>query len=241
MLDWRNPEDYAYLTDYSLHEWAWEFLRRCADYRSDYAQWQAALAEFRSVPREYNDPIDRALGIYASIFLADATQRWGLSPSQLIEPELTAREAGINFQSQAGVEILLDWKAPDPKDGDQWPGYPFYLALQFDFRFDISTQLEIARERLERFSKHLLDAGIVSPAPTPVARKFRVRRFPLYVRLLDAELSGSSIGETGRVLFADRADPRKHTKEVRETARLIASKGYRELLLLPPYLHEGGI
>lgn len=134
------------------------------------------------------------------------------------------------------------WEAPDPKPGDLWPGYPGTAVFQFDLHYSVDVQIAIAAERLRRFSQHLTERYSYTPiSPTPTARRLRVRQFPLYVRMLDAELQGSSIGEIGRVLFPGRADPRNNVKEVRTTARKIAAGGYKDLLLLPPYSAPRGI
>lgn len=56
--DWRSPRAYDYLQDLSSSGLAWEFLRRNADYRADYA----------------NSDIRAALDAGA----AGSTRRWGL-------------------------------------------------------------------------------------------------------------------------------------------------------------------
>lgn len=56
--DWRSPKAYDYLQDLSAPGLAWEFLRRNADYRADYA----------------NPDIRAALDAGA----AGSTRRWGL-------------------------------------------------------------------------------------------------------------------------------------------------------------------
>lgn len=36
LADWQNPEEYAYTETMTLHDWAWEFLRRDSRYRDDW-------------------------------------------------------------------------------------------------------------------------------------------------------------------------------------------------------------
>lgn len=57
--DWRSPEAYAIMQDAEAADFAWEFLRRNADYREDHRRLQNRGSLF-AVSRKFR-------------------QRWGLS------------------------------------------------------------------------------------------------------------------------------------------------------------------
>lgn len=60
--DWRHTTAYAYLSDLTPPSFAWEFLRRSADYRAEYERMQG----------------QDALGIVSEAATADLARRWGL-------------------------------------------------------------------------------------------------------------------------------------------------------------------
>jgi transcriptional regulator/type VI secretion system activator RovC-like protein len=227
-LDWKNPDDYAYLNDYNLHEWAWEFLRRNPEYRKAYFALEAMAT--KGILQEIQEDREKREAFQA---LHEATtEPWGLRlPSN---PRNNFREAKVFFEYRAGVEILRSWTAPEAAPDTPWPGHPRYVALKFDFLYDVETQIEIAGDILRGFARMLGNEFEFYEPLAAKTRRFRVRQFPLYVRILDADLAGATIGAIGRVLFQGRADQRKNVKSVRETARQMAREDYRELLLLPP-------
>lgn len=60
--DWRFPTAYDYLSDLTPPALAWEFLRRCPEYRAEYERMQG----------------EDALGIVSEAASADLARRWGL-------------------------------------------------------------------------------------------------------------------------------------------------------------------
>lgn len=61
-LNWRSAEAYDYLSALTPEGLAWEFLRRNADYRTEYDRLQEEVAS----------------GIATEAALADFARRWGL-------------------------------------------------------------------------------------------------------------------------------------------------------------------
>lgn len=227
-LDWKNPDDYDYLAEFNLHEWAWEFLRRNPEYREAYFALEASAtkAKFREAQE---DPVKweafRALHIAA-------TEPWGLRMPA--NPRFTYREAFPNFVQQAGVQMPPSWTAPEAEEGDLWPGYPHTVVLQFDLHYSVEIQIQIAAERLRRFGRHIAEAFNYQPI-APKTKQYRKGQFPLYVRILDAELAGATIGQMSRELFRGTEDQRGNLKSMRATAQRMSRKDYRDLLLLPPW------
>jgi hypothetical protein len=226
MPDWRKAEDYAYAANYDLHQWAWEFLRRNQEYREAYSAWHAGLTAAQQDPKDPH--------IWSASWFD--FRPFGLMGAA--DPDLSYDEARPVFAERVGVQVLDKWDPWMPEDGSAhpWPGHPSFVALRVDLHYSIKEQLEIAGDLLHRFqlhSKETVDSfAVLEPAP----RTFQMRQFVLYLRILDAELDGATIGNMGRVLFPDTKGEtqRQHLKKIRVTARQMASAGYRDLLLLPP-------
>lgn len=239
MPDWRNPDDYAYLKDCDLHQWAWEFLRRNKDFRRAYFALEFALeetskrealeiAQEEPVAAETSqDPHRRTT--FWKLYIA-ASAPWGLiSPA---DPRCDFHTARALFKHRAGVEILSSWET---NKNENWPGYPDVVALKFDLNYSVEISIEIAAEQLRRFSQHLRENSKYQPRTPKKTRRFHRDSFPLYARILDAALAGASDGEITNALFAGhRGDPRRSMTKVRETANRMAAIDYRELLLLAP-------
>jgi len=229
-LDWRNPDDYSYLEDYDLHEWAWEFLRRNPEYRKAYFALEA-VATSAMLQEMQEDSAKREM-FWGRHFAA--TEPWGLRMAA--NPRHDFREARVFFTDRAGVGMPKEWKAPDPRPESLWPGYPATVVLRFDLNYSVDVLSEIAAEQLRQCAKHLHERF---PDFEPLAPRRSVRpqrgQFLLYVRILDAELAGASDGKITQELFGDKDDPRRSMTKTRETARRMAAKGYRDLLLRPPH------
>ena len=42
-MSWDNPEDYRYTSTHTVRDWGWEFIRRSAEYKTE---WGKALSNF---------------------------------------------------------------------------------------------------------------------------------------------------------------------------------------------------
>ncbi len=227
MPDWRNPEDYAYLEGYDLHHWAWEFLRRNPEYRAAYY----AFAPYEDMETQGKLNTREKWQAFRELNEAASTP-WGLKfPT---DPELTYDEGYPCFEGLAGVSMPVKWDATPYRRAHLWPGYPHRVAIVFDFHKPIDIQIDIAAERLRRYARHIAETFKFEAPRVRPPKGLRVRQFPLYVRILDAELQGATIGEMGRELFGHRQQQRGNLKSVRATARRMASQGYRDLIALPP-------
>jgi len=225
MPDWRKAEDYAYTEGLTLHEWAWEFLRRNPEYRADWASLQDKIASGELI-RDMNATTE-ANAHYASMNLAG---KWDLYTMDDPYKAAIERHFRPHFRYTTDVSILQgDTGQGAYRDGVLWVHWPLNPALRFNLLVPIEPQLEVARQILTRLRNQL-----------KVADKVRVRtgkpqpdKFPLYVRVLDAYLDGAKDNEVGRALFADAYDPRLKAREVNEAARKLTNSGYRDLLLTP--------
>jgi hypothetical protein len=211
MPDWRNPDDYAYAEKLRLHDWAWEFLRRSHAYRLAWDRFLIAAAADKRVAYE------------------SASGEFGLV--EPVDPDLSAAETGeVSWWEAVGVRILADW-SPSTRENQPWPGFPRVIGLAFDFTVPLKLQIAQATDVLKRCLETLETIGFpMEEDPKPRVRVSRTR-FTLYLRLLDAERAGASLGEMGRQLFKDHGDQRNSAKEALQNAKRMTESGYRDLLL----------
>ena len=55
-MDWRQAEAYAWCSELTAPEWAWQFLRRNPEYRADYAWF---ISVWRDLEGLYGAPPER--------------------------------------------------------------------------------------------------------------------------------------------------------------------------------------
>jgi hypothetical protein len=220
MPDWRKAEDYAYTESLTLHQWAWEFLRRNPAYREDWASLQARITSGELVS-------DRTL-IDVNIGLAS---RWDLYV--MADPAVAAHEMESRPHFRYTTDVMVH---PDGtlRGGVQWTSGPLNPILVFNLQMPIDSQLEVAKGILRYFRQRL------GPAAGQVRqRKGKPQRakFPLYIRALDGRLEGVSEGKIGLALFKGD-EPRLKARQALKAARLMTSSGYRDLLLSPDTWHR---
>lgn len=223
MPDWRMPEDYAYCRGISWHSWAWEFLRRNPAFVRAWQAYQDVEAALAAAPdSERQAAVDardrawRALG-----------DTWG--PARPLDPAFSSLEVTPRWLRAAGVAIISEFRATH---GEGWPGYPSHVGLLFDFMEPIEPQIRHATRIVREFAQQLQEDGVtLLPTAKPKIRP-NVRRFILYLRLLDAEAAGVGLGEMGRVLFKGKADKIRSAKGTLRQARMLTEHGYRELLMM---------
>ncbi len=234
MADWRKAEDYAYTERLRLHDWAWEFLRRNPAYSLAWdnfwvafhaKDWAKARPGTFILSEESEQKLDAMTAAY------DAASR-GFGLVNAFDPDLSAVETTntISWWEAVGVTILEEWNKPVREDRP-WPGYPRSIGLSFDFTLPLEAQIEQAKETLMRCRETIKEAGLPWEEYKAKVRVDR-SRFGLYLRLLDAERAGASLGEMGRRLFKSHSDQRKSAKNALQRARRMSESGYRELLLM---------
>lgn len=213
--DWRSPEDYAYCENLTLHNWAWEFLRRNSAYR-------AGWAEIHSDNPSENELIERRkeLGAIAGLGLA-------------ADPDLTVFEADVFWMEGAGVKMIWKWSAME-KEGEPlppWPGHPHSCAILFNLRTSVDAQVEHVRRLLDRFQKETEHLAKEAP-PTPRIRP-QTSKYPLYVRALDGRDAGASQREIGIELRPESPEPRDWARAALQAAARLVNGDYLKLLHRP--------
>jgi hypothetical protein len=203
-----QQDPYACCASLTRDQWAWEFLRRNPDYRTDYRQfitlWQALEADYgtpphRDFPRWKLDP--RAYGPLpgSAALQAPGGELCVVDDDRvLIECWMGAKWGFYKFpldperSTPPGPEELA-WRPPPA------PG-PIADAYRFDLSFDLSLplppQLEAAKFRLVSRAAELRRNGLAAPKTVVNQRE----RWTQMVRLLDA--TDKTNGNEGLLLDA---------------------------------------
>ena len=213
MPDWRNPADYEYTAKLTLHQWAWEFLRRNPEYCR---RWKAIMSRDAdtgtSVLKQINERI--TLGGDFGLLMAadpvfrfsDALAQWSIGTG--VKVVVSAREA---------EEILAEW-----------PDLSQKIMLIFDLSEDLRPQLQHAewilptvRENIQRRIDHEPYRPTIRPQPD---------KYPIYVRALDGRAADASQRKIGKLLFPASDEPRDAARRALERADRLVAGGYRDLL-----------
>jgi Proteobacterial transcriptional regulator-like domain len=219
---------YAVFSSLTRDQWAWEFLRRNPDYRSDYRQfirlWQTLEADYGAPPqRDFTrwklDP--RAYGPPAGEGELDNPSGelcLGDGDRVLIECWMGAKWGFYKFpldpeRPSPPSPAELAWRPPPaatPRPADD----PYRLDIPFDLSLPLPPQLEAAKFRLVSRAAELRRAGLTAPSSVASERA----RWTHMLRLLDAQAEGKTV---------DRQD----TGLLRE-AQAIMRGGYLDILRL---------
>lgn len=215
MTDWRNPEDYAHTRTLSLHDWAWEFLRRNPEYRSD---WLELSQEQPRLSAE--DFLEAAKRIGA---------KYGLGMA--IDPSLRPPESHHFWMIGTSLRVL--WGMPDGAEMDKpWPGYPGMAFLVFNLTVLIEPQLQEASRVLHKYQRDLV-AFLGYPEPKATTVRPQTDKYLGYIRALDGREAGASQKTIGVQLFPESPEPRDIARRALKKADDLAKGGYRELLYKP--------
>lgn len=188
--DWKKETDYPLASDTSLDRWAWEFLRRNANFKMEMqraVQEQAAARKAGTLDIAWNrQPVGGVL------------KRWGIAFPFLPEwIESMGLDSPVRFES-----------FPRDLDLAAIEGWHFKIALhrhttrclEFDLTAPITPQLEKASRMLlaSQASPHLQELGV------KVRNNEATKMFPYYLRLLDATDAGATRKEIADFFgFAD--------------------------------------
>jgi hypothetical protein len=213
--DWRNPGDYGYTERLTLHDWAWEFLRRSSEYRSDWQTLEDAKPSLSS--EEYLE--------------AAKTIGSGYGLGMAIDPNLKPPESDHFWMIGCSLRVL--WGMPDgTESGLPWPGYPTAAFLVFNLTVPIEPQLQEASRVLNRYQRELVES-LGYPEPITPSVRPQTDKYCGYIRALDGREAGVSQKKIGEHLFPESPEPRDVARRALAKADKLSQGGYRELLYKP--------
>lgn len=212
--DWRRVADYP--ERISLQRWAWEFLRRNADYQADFA----AMGLRRDEEGQDDDGDDAVFQRVHALAV-----KWGLDvvapdPADAC-PRLRWRTSGATVRQVARGSASVTSTTP---------------TIEFDLSRPLAPQFESARRILQSRQKRMIREGLV---PRPQVERAWCTKYRTYLRVLDA-LSERGFPRQEKVpvpdleFIAEELDARGgvQTANLRKwisAARNLRDGGYRDL------------
>ena len=179
-LDWRKPEDYEFTQDLELDEWAWEFLRRCPEYRQEWA----------NLAKRY--PVGKRFGGIDIIF--NDCGAWGMR--FYLDPEIKNSNS-FGFTPPGGG-MFNPYSFDRKSKGLVLMTGTTKVYCEFDVRLPINPQIKNIRKILENCQKK---------CPTKTRKSFKPNyphaEWPKYLRLLDALIEEALDPEIEAVLYPE--------------------------------------
>lgn len=202
MPDWRNADTYSYTDGIGYKAWAWEFLRRNADYRDDWSECQGDMA--KAARRAAKFGLITALDPNAPACREDGVFLWW--SKKLVADHVVALNRGWIAETLAAMPLKIE-------------------CLTFDVSKPVDQQLKAARALLRKL-KRARKSGAMK-ADTKAHKKL----WKDYLRALDARNAGEPLKEIACVLFGHPAKVNKAADLIRQAKRL-RDGGYRKIIAL---------
>ena len=200
LADWREAGAYPAAGDTLMARWHWEFLRRNAQYQSDYQRYtridasrtsdREAIARrygLEGIMLDYNDPLEA---------LFSSPRRSG--PVRMIQWQTEWVSADEKGRLIEGPRTDLDYLDPRIRQHE--------CCVVLNLREALEPQITSAHERLRKLQAHYAD------------KRGDVTRYPYYLRLVDAWDDGATESEMGTVLMPE-ALVRTAVKVIRDDLR----------------------
>lgn len=173
MADWKNAIDYEFDDADRRERWVWEFMRRNAAYRSDFASVHALTKKQLDMYRG-----EAGEGVRPIITPAKSLGwKWQMDGA-IQDPADDAVPAFRLSAPEAPLLNGLDRYYEIPDDCGQARPLPEFSVLVFRLDQDLDTQLSAASQLLRVLQKRTGDR--------PKRKNLRPLEFPTYLRVLDA-------------------------------------------------------
>ena len=222
--DWKNDADYEFTKDSDSYgwRWAWEFLRRNADYQDDWDKVVQTL--YQIVPAYKIDISDDCFCIEPNQI--DCKKKWWIA--RFVNPD-TDFPIMLDFENSYGHIYRNSTKINLLQE---------QVAAIFDLRLPIKRQVELTRLRLHNLQKEYKRKGLIESVRRPKTQSDLWRS---YLRVLDAKTVGAKDKEIDEFVFhshreQDKDDPYYYNKIIRDalkSAIKLVNGGYRDILSRP--------
>lgn len=241
---WNDTGSYEYTRKLNASQWAWEFLRRNAEYQKDWywfnETWQAMEADYGSPPnrdmsRWKQD--QRAWRSEAELHGCDAAVCEKKGDGLLIECWMGAKWGFFKFpldphKNAAEVKDILSWRELEAgvqlvdRENATDINNELNVALMFDLTLPLRQQLEEAKRFLVASQRTLKKAGKLESYCITGSRK----RWKKGLQLLDARNAGES--EENILLTLFEGNDLVMAELAMEVEAYVAG-GYTQILLMP--------
>lgn len=201
LIDWLAIENYPALgqgRDWwnSSQRWAWEFMRRNAEYEADRERWPAAWGDGLY-------PADEAYKVRRE--LAD---KWGVTCHAKHWPESDNQQGWQRFVW--GLHTIQGFSgaaAGEPghvrRSGEQWEEYLQVRKSEVWVRFDLEEKLDQQLHHAEKYLKDVRAALEISP---PRHRLRKPEKLLQYLRVWDATQGDTPSAEIAEELYPEMAN-----------------------------------
>jgi len=222
--DWTDSKNYSNAAKTSSRAWAWEFLRRNAEYQK--------LWQLEALPNNKKNLSGLQLMEHSENIMKrlewDFGLRTGASPSMKSSaPDFEKRLLFVTHGKRWAKPV--DWPDDvDPYVVNELLEDPSEVILQFDVRWPLKSQIVAAETFLKEHVEQLKEKNKLDPTNHRMIPKY----FREYLRLLDAEAAGEEPKKMSKVIYniIDEYPDHKGQQKVFDSlkrARWLRDKGYR--------------
>lgn len=227
-LDWRDTESYSYVHDLNNEQLAWEFLRRCEEYRADFEVWFARWMELIKSGQDESYPHWRPVQEHMEVLC----QKWSLwsihglgVPTSSLPPEFRDVQA---LRGPHPVSFSFEKTSSDisPRLEEYVPS----VTIRFHLDQPIKKQLALAEKMILKLAKKndvtppRLERKDKRPSRQNVAR---------YIQVLDAKLDNRALIEIAKTLYGEGKSHYDRARDHVDAALKLARSGYMEIYRSP--------
>lgn len=241
---WNNTDAYEYTRKLNASQWAWEFLRRNAEYQKD---WRWFNDTWRVLEADYGSPPSRDMARWkqdarawrseAELHGCDDVACEKKGDGLLIECWMGAKWGFFKFpldpdKNAEEVKNILTWREVETsvqlvdEESAADINNELNVALLFDLTLPLRAQLEEARRFLVASQRTLKKAGKLDSYNVTGSRD----RWRKGLQLLDARLQGEKDDSILQDLF--EGDDLEMAELAMEVEAYVAG-GYMQILLMP--------
>ena len=207
--NWKIKKAYKFPSEDDLHQWAWEFMRRCPEYELDIPE-----IDKRHHVKMTDAEIFENIQHYAHKYACDFTPR--ARPIEDNNPPIYSK----NWVPISTVKDKLYVQ----------PTHWSHMSARFDLSLPIKTQLWYVEYELKKAQESLNSKTLLSP------KKLHIEKYPTYIRLLDALHAGASEEKISAYIYQNPKPDENTIKTIRsniKAALQLRDFGFRQI----PYLY----
>jgi hypothetical protein len=242
LLNWRDTASYAFIGELGNQQLAWEFLRRCPEYRADFdgwfVQWQAlaqsgkadAYSDWRPVHEQMEALCDKwslwavhGLGVPASALPPEFRDEQTLPGPMLVSHHLNA---ATKYKSPRLIDNLPPTVDISPRLDEYVPSATIRLHLDQP----IKKQLAIAEQMLKKLAEQ---NGLKPPKLEREDKRPSRLNLARYIQVLDATLDNQRPCDIARALYGDTRADQSRVRDHLKAASKLARSGYLGLYRAP--------
>lgn len=221
LLDWCDTGSYRFIKQLDNTRLAWEFLRRCPEYRADFAEWYEQWNRLVETGRteSYLDwfPVRDAMEVLC--------EKWGLWPTDGLGVPTSSLPPALKGEPGARSPMLISTCFDDQVCDHSHMVTPYSPSVTLRIHLDHPIESQLATAK--RVLLSLAEGHGIYPPRRPGSDKRRAKiNYPRYIQLLDAHLAGVSQAEMAKVLYGPGKAEYDKAGDHLAAAKKLAREGY---------------